>query len=588
MLQLLERRLVAEIVPLRYPSQIMKDMETLRTRFAPSPTGNLHVGGARTALFCKAWARSNGGLFVLRIEDTDQARSSVEAENAILEDLAWLGLEWDEGPVWESEEGSSFGGGSSGPYRQSERREKYENAINKLIKNGHAYPAFETSEELAQARSQARKEKRPYKYDRSALSLSELQIKEKIDQGIPHVIRFKVPTLGSVVVEDEVLGTVEVKEEELEDFVIRKADGFPTYHMAVVVDDEDMNITHVVRGSEHLANTIKHVMLQDALGYPRPIFAHLPLIMNSDGSKMSKRDRDKALRKELQSKQVQSCPVQEDKPLINPDLFDSWTLDKHSQLDPEQQDLLAEHFKLNLPEIAVEDFRSSGYLPEVLINYLGLLGWSTEDGREKFNLSYLENKFDLKRIGKSAARFDREKLLSFHLDYLQEMTHEDFEKALREWCERYYPDFCNLSEESFRLFASCTKERSKTLADPVETCRFLVINSEKIFYEESKSVRKAMLKSDPNGFDILEACREKLQEIESWNLESIRVAIENLAQIMGGGQLGKIAHPLRVALTGRTVSPPIVETLQLLGSEEADERISRCLREHPMNQECGK
>ena len=564
----------------------MKDQNIYRTRFAPSPTGHLHVGGARTALFCKAWAKANNGLFVIRIEDTDQARSTKEAEKSILEDLLWLGLDWDEGPTLN--DNKVCGGGDFGPYRQSDRKEKYTEVIKKLVENGFAYYAFETSEELSLARSQARAEKRPYKYNRAALNLSNEEILKNIEDGIPYVVRFKVPSIGTVVVKDSVLGSVEVKEEEIEDFVIQKADGFPTYHLAVVVDDFDMKITHVIRGSEHLANTIKHVLLQDALGYERPQFAHLPLIMNPDGSKMSKRDRDKALRKGLQINNANSVPIIKDNPLVPEDIFSDWIKDKHSQLNLDYQDILASHFSIKLPEIAVEDFRASGYLPEVLINYLGLLGWSAEDGREKFDLSFLENNFVLNRIGKSAARFDRDKLLSFHLDYIQSLSEKDFCRLLKKWCKRYNSRFSNFEECKFSLFAKCTKERSKTLADPSEICSFLVQRDEDIIYEQSKSVKKAMIKGDTNGFDVLNICSKFFQSVDSWTLENLILVLEEIISETQSSNLGKIAQPLRVALTGGTISPPIAETLVLLGQEQSINRINRCLMEHPLKKEICK
>jgi len=248
----------------------------IRTRFAPSPSGHLHVGGARTALFCWAYAKKRGGRFILRIEDTDVKRSSDAASMAFLEDLAWLGIIWDEGPKLEH-----IGGGEYGPYFQSQRLETYNKSIHKLISEGHAYRAFETPPELDAARERARLEKRPYRYDRAALKLSHDQVQQYLGDGKPHVVRFKIPDgLERVTFRDEVRGEVTVERTELDDFVIRKADGYPMYNFAVVIDDELMGVTHVIRAQEHLSNTTRHVMLQDALGFRRPVYAHISLINN--------------------------------------------------------------------------------------------------------------------------------------------------------------------------------------------------------------------------------------------------------------------------------------------------------------------
>ena len=270
------------------------------TRFAPSPTGMLHIGGARTALFSWAYARGRGGKFLLRIEDTDQARSTPEATRRIVEDLAWLGLDWDEGP---DADAVAAGGdpyentiGDHGPYFQSQRLPTYADAVATLLESGRAYRCYKTPEQLTAERDAARAAGKPYKYDRGeSTSLSDAQIAEYEAEGRPFVIRFRVPD-EDVVVHDEVLGDVVTAAAELEDFVIQKSDDFPTFHLAVVCDDEAMNVTHVIRGQEHLNNTPRHVALQDALGFRRPTYAHIPLIFNADGSKMSKRDKAKAAR----------------------------------------------------------------------------------------------------------------------------------------------------------------------------------------------------------------------------------------------------------------------------------------------------
>ena len=395
----------------------MADASIVRTRFAPSPTGHLHVGGARSALFCWAYARRHGGRFLLRIEDTDQKRSSDTAGLAFLEDLAWLGIDWDEGP-----EHDTCGGGDAGPYFQSQRLDIYNEHFDRLIESGAAYRAFETPEELNEARKVARANKQAYRYDRASLNLSAETIQQYLDEGRPHVLRFKVPD-REIVVQDVVLGEVRLAPGELEDFVIRKADGFPTYHFAVVVDDALMEVSHVIRGQEHLANTSKHVLLQQALGFEHPAYAHVSLIFNPDGSKMSKRDKDKLLSANVKERGLESPPVETG---IDSDAWANWLKDKSVQLPTEQAVLLADVLQVELPEIDVADFEKGGYLPEVLLNYLALLGWSPADGREQFDGAFICDNFDLDRIVKSPAKFDRDKLLAFNLDALQAMAEDEF------------------------------------------------------------------------------------------------------------------------------------------------------------------
>ena len=261
---------------------------SVRVRFAPSPTGYLHIGGARTALFNWLLARKHGGEIVLRIEDTDQKREVGDSLSKILDDLRWLGLDWDEGPE---------AGGDGGPYFQSERLESYSESCRKLLDAGHAYYAFDTPEELTALRDQAKREKRQFKYARPDSFPTHQDAERARAAGKPVVVRLKMPDHGNITVHDVIVGDMVLQHGEMEDFIIQKADGFPTYHFACVVDDELMNITHVLRGQEHLINTPKHIALQRALGFRTPVYAHLPIIFNMDGSKMSKRDKAKAIAK---------------------------------------------------------------------------------------------------------------------------------------------------------------------------------------------------------------------------------------------------------------------------------------------------
>ena len=545
----------------------------LRTRFAPSPTGHLHVGGARTALFCWAFARGNDGRFLLRIEDTDQKRSSDAAGMEFCSDLKWLGIDWDEGPVFESS-----GGGDDGPYWQSQRLPIYAEWMTKLLESGQAYPAFETPDELAVKRTEARAAKKAYKYDRAALELDAETVREWLDEGRPHVIRFRVPD-GPIVIQDEVLGEVVVPDGELEDFVIRKGDGFPTYHFAVVVDDSSMGVTHVIRGQEHLNNTAKHLLLQTALGFEHPIYAHLSLIFNPDGSKMSKRDKDKALRAQVKANGLETPPLDDSgEPVVSSELWAEWIGDKERQLQTAECNALAKSLGLTLPEINVDDFRTSGYLPEVLLNYLALLGWSPGNDLEHFDAELLVEKFGLDRVLKSPAKFDRVKLLAFNLDALQAMTHEEFHDRLHAFCVEDHPEFlARMDADQFRLFSDANHERSKTLLDPIESGRFFVEPCSSLEWTPTKQVRKALLKGEVCGYDRLELVLPRLDALESWDATSLEELVEACAEEFAEGKVGSIAQPLRVAVSGGTISPPIYDTLCILGRDRTLKRIRRCL-----------
>ncbi|MHC4446610.1 MAG: glutamate--tRNA ligase [Planctomycetota bacterium] len=544
--------------------------KVLRTRFAPSPTGHLHVGGARTALFCWALARAGGGTFILRVEDTDRRRSSDAAAQAILEDLKWLDIRWDEGPEYDG-----WGGGDSGPYHQSQRVDLYRRYAEQLIEKGDAYRAFETPEELDAARAATQAGGGGYRYDRASLRLDDDTIRRYLGENRPYVVRFKVPDEGEITVHDEVRGEVRVSADELDDFVILKADGYPTYHFAVVVDDELMGVTHVIRGQEHLYNTPRHVLLQDALGFRRPAYAHISLILNPDGSKMSKRDRDKALRRQVRHRRLEDAPPGSD---VSPDTWRWWIGDEDHQLDLEASKRLAQALAVALPEIDLEDFRRAGYLPEVLVNYLALLGWSPGGGREKFDRDFLKANFSLDRIIKSPARFDRDKLLAFNLDGLQAMPADVFEPRLREHGERYHRDYLQkLGDDKFAAFAAANHERSKTLEDPYRTCRFFVAEDDEIVYERSKAVRKALEKGEPNGYARLEAVLPRLVALEGWTVESLEATVTAFVDEHVDGKLGKVAQPLRIAVSGGTISPAIFDTLAILGRQSVLNRIERCL-----------
>jgi len=474
------------------------------TRFAPSPTGLLHVGGARTALFSWAYARGRGGRFLLRLEDTDRKRSSDAAAEAIVEDLRWLGLDWDNAEI----------------PRQSQRLDRYNQVIEQLKSQGLAYD----------------------------------------DAG---AVRFRMG--NDVAFDDAVYGHITVAKDQLEDFVIKKADGFPTFHLAVVVDDIDFATTHVIRGQEHLSNTAKHAALYDALGHARPTWCHTPSIMNPDGSKMSKRDKAKVARA---AAKAQGLPT-----LGSDDASYQQFLNKDND-DLDIALCIADALQVQLPEIDVADFRASGYLPGVLCNYLALLGWNPppEHGNnvERFDLDFLCRTFDFDRINKANSRFDREKLAAFNGDTLQKMPPDDFAAKLRE----HDPELAARLGDDFRGFCAMYQPRSRTLNDPAALGAFFF--TAPATYDD-KAVAKNLTKNDGEGLRVLRQFRAVLADLDNWQPEAVNATIERFTAEKQLKNMGSVAQPLRVATSGTAVTPPIDQTLGLLGKDETLARIDRCV-----------
>jgi len=541
------------------------------TRFAPSPTGHLHVGGARTALFNWALARRLGGHLLLRIEDTDQARSSEDAVRGILEDLAWLGIAWDEGPRLGEIGGDPRG---VGPFFQSERLARYDAAIEQLIEKDLAYPAFESNEELDALRRAANAEKRAFRYVRAPAFDRAAALARRVRE--PHVVRFRAPD-ETLTVSDRILGEVSFGPEQLDDFVIRKRDGFPTYHLAVVVDDEAMGVTHVLRGPEHLNNTPKHIALQRALGFRIPVYAHVPSIQNPDGSKMSKREAARAIQKALD-------PLDPSDPravAIRAAGFED------KALAPDQLGRFAEQLGIELPSITVEDFRRAGYLPETLVNHLALLGWSPgeklPDGRdrERFDASFLAERFSLERVGRGNARFDRAKLLAFSQETIAALSDDEFLARWSAWCARYDPGSAKwLRSESAHLFAAAVKPRAHTLAEPSAPGgpgHFALVADDGFAYE-TRAVEKLLLKGEPSGLGLLPDVGAMLASLPEFAPDAIEAAVAAFAAERGV-KLGLVAQALRTAVTGAGASPPLGLTLAILGRDATRTRIERCLRE---------
>jgi len=456
---------------------------TIRTRFAPSPTGYLHVGGARTALFSWLYARKHGGKFVLRIEDTDLERSTEESVNAILEGMTWLGLEYDEGPFY-----------------QTHRFDRYKEVIAQLMAQGDAYHCYCSKDELETMREQQRANKEKPRYDGRCRHVTTSR------EGVQPVIRFKNPLEGSVIVKDVVKGNVEFQNSELDDLVIARPDGTPTYNLTVVVDDLDMAMTHVIRGDDHLNNSPRQINIFKALGAEPPIFAHLPMILGDDGARLSKR---------------------------------------HGA-------------------VSVMSFRDEGFLPEALLNYLVRLGWSHGD-QEIFTIDEMVQFFDIKNVNKSASSFNTDKLLWLNQQYIKASSPEHIAHHLSWHMGTIGVDPTQGPELSKVVVLQ--QERAKTLVEMAANSLF--------FYKEitefdDKAARKNLT---IDSLVLLDDMQNRLLALPEWLAEAIHTEIKDCSVEREVG-MGKVAQPIRVAVTGNTMSPPLDLTLELLGRERTLAAIS--------------
>ena len=480
----------------------------VRVRFAPSPTGKLHIGGARTAIYNWAFARANGGTFILRIDDTDPTRSTDENTQIILRAMRWLGLDWDEGPEV---------GGEHGPYAQTERLDLYRAAAQKLWDEGRAYPCFCTPEKLAEDRAAAQARKDPFQgYQRTCRNIDPAEARARIDAGEPYVLRIKVPEdRGDVVIHDAVHGEVTFNARELDDFVIFRSDGTPTYNFATVVDDAMMGITHVIRGDDHLSNTPRQVMVYEALGAPVPTFAHISMILGADGKKLSKR---------------------------------------HGAT-------------------SVEEYRDQGYLPDAFVNYLALLGWSLDGETTIVPRDVLASKFSLDHVSKNPATFDPKKLDWIQAEYIRTMTDKEFadkimvpelhEAGLIEGNLEY-------DEAWIDALTAIAKPRTKFPADVVTVASPIFATAETLEYDE-KSVAKGLAKEGMGT--ILDEAEAALADVE-WTPAAIDAALEPLPEKL---DLKKriVFQAVRVAICGNLVSPPLSDTMALIGREDCMARIAR-------------
>lgn len=470
---------------------------TIRTRVAPSPTGDPHVGTAYIALFNMAFARSQGGQFILRIEDTDQARSTPESERQILESLKWLGLDWDEGPDTE---------GRYGPYRQSERRDIYAEHARKLLADGHAFHCFCSAERLDNLRAQQQASKQTPGYDGHCLHLSSNEVKSKLAAGEPHVVRMKVPSEGTCVVEDMLRGTIEIDWFQVDMQVLVKADGMPTYHLANVVDDHLMAITHVIRGEEWINSAPKHKLLYQYFGWQMPVLCHMPLLRNPDKSKLSKRK--------------------------NP--------------------------------TSITYYRDAGYLPEALLNYLGRMGWSMPDEREKFTLDEMVADFDISRVSLGGPIFDQEKLSWLNASWIREnLSAEEFAQRLHGWL---------LNRDYIMQFLPFAKERVTTLGDFAPISAFMF--SGLLALSPEDFAHKKLAPADVKK--LLQFTLWRLERQRQWSKENIFADIKALSKAMGY-KLGDFNHPIFVAIAGTPNSWSVMESMAILGPDITRARLRHAL-----------
>ncbi|MDA1060642.1 MAG: glutamate--tRNA ligase [bacterium] len=518
----------------------------IKTRFAPSPTGYLHVGGLRTALYCYLFARKNNGKFILRIEDTDQERYVEGAVENLIKTLKWIGLKYDEGP----------NKGENGPYIQSERTEIYKEHVDKLLESGHAYRCFCTKERLDEMRDRQKANKQATMYDRKCLDLPESEVKAKIEEGIPFVIRQKIP-FESIRFKDLIRGTVEFHGKTIDDQILVKSDGFPTYHLANVVDDHLMEITHVIRGEEWLPSTPKHLALYEAFGWHPPQFAHLPLLLNPDKTKLSKRQGD----------------------------------------------------------VAVEDYIKKGYTREAIINFVVFLGWhpGSGDENEMYTLEELKEIFQMGKVHKSGAVFNLEKLDWFNWRWKKQQFQETLNKLAKdidEKCEIHEPrkdqfsyefssqekedqffnkrgkillEMCNeqvpeeYKQDKNKLLKTLVTIEEKILRNPKETKENLEFYYALPNYSKELLTHEKMRVNLEQAYTSLKASIEDLEKLDNWTLNSLQESLKKTVERLGVKN-GQVFWPLRAALSGLDFSPGVFELAWALGKDESLKRIKEGLK----------
>lgn len=474
-------------------------MKEVRTRFAPSPTGYMHIGNLRTALYTYLIAKHSDGKFILRIEDTDQKRYIEDAVDVIYNTLKLVGLNHDEGPDI---------GGEYGPYIQSQRRDIYKEYAKKLVEMGGAYYCFCNNERLQDLRDRAKENNTTFRYDGHCKSLSREEVEENLRTGIPYVIRQRIPETGQTTFEDAVYGSITVDNSELDEGVLLKSDGLPTYNFANVIDDNLMGITHIIRGSEYLSSAPKYNLLYEAFGWDIPTYIHLPLIMKEGGKKLSKREGDASF----------------------------------------------------------EDFYEKGYLPEAIINYIALLGWSPGTEQEFFTLDELVENFDIKGLNKSPAVFDVNKLRWMNGEYIRKKSLEEFHALAMPYYRKYIPS----KDVDLDLLSQLLHTRVDALEDIKDHVDFIAKLPD---YDVDLFLHKKMKTTKENSLNSLKRAYEVLDDIEDWNGEKVhKILFDSIKEM--GIKTGQMMWPIRTALSGKPSSPGGgTDLLLLLGKEESLKRI---------------
>ena len=481
--------------------------QAVRTRFAPSPTGYPHVGNIRTALFAWLFARHHGGSFIVRIEDTDVTRKVEGAVEAILDGLRWLGLDWDEGPDV---------GGKYGPYFQSQRLELYHKAARRLVSQGNAYYCYCSPQRLEEMRAEQVRRKQPPGYDRHCRDLSQEQRDKKEKEGITPVVRFKTPLDGQTRFNDIIWGDVVFENSTLGDLVLLKSDNYPTYNLANVVDDHEMEMSHVIRAEEFISTTPHHVLLYQVLGFEPPHFAHLPMLLGSDRSKLSKR---------------------------------------HGA-------------------VSINEFYQQGYLPEAMVNFLALLGWSLDDRTEVMSRQQLIDNFSLDRVSKTAAIFNREKLDWMNGVYIRSLTADEFFEAVEPYLikDTLAGKALTSNEKYARDILPLVQERAKTLAEVAGLTQFFFVDE--LDYDTDLLIGKGMTQQSTS--QALGTAQQRLGQLDVFDAESLETLLRPLAVELGL-KTGQLFGALRTAVTGRTAAPPLFQTMAVLGKERCLGRIEAAL-----------
>lgn len=515
-------------------------MTTVRTRFAPSPTGYMHIGGMRTALFNWLWARHNGGQFILRIDDTDQQRNMDEALGPILRAFQWLGLTWDEGPEV---------GGPYAPYFQSQRGTLYRAAADRLLREGKAYRCFETKEQIDQDRKLAEAEKRTYLSARRSLGLSEQQIQQHLAEGRPHVIRFLVPRDQKVVIDDQIRGRVEWDASLMADPVIMRGDGSPLYNFATVIDDAHLQITHVIRAEEHLSNTPTQVLLHQALGNMLPLFAHIPYVA-APGSK------EKLSKRKVE--QYRNNPA-----------FKR-LCDKGDFVLPQ----LGLAGKAGLDPVMVEFYERVGFLPAGVLNGLLRLGWSLDDKTEIFSLDDAVKLFTLDRVVKAPAGFDPDKIVSYQQHWMTQLPLADKVEHCLPYLEKAGLIASPISEESRQFVTrliTALGDRLKLFSDVLDVAYFF---RDEIVYDEKEFAKRVAKEGVPA---LLSGYRDVISAIPDWTVESLESALKTHCE-QNGQSPGTLIHALRISTTGIPIGPGVYDCVLLVGRERTLDRIDQAIR----------